>query len=818
MPDDVLVDDESPGNDTKEDTLLYFAHISNHYLCLVKNSSTPAQLPRHLMSCPIIIDSGANYHMFRDRIFLETFTPSSGSVYLGDGKTTLSILGVGSVKCRIGSHTLTIPNVRYIPALSENIHSLFQHIQCPEHNLELSYEEGMYLIFPTFRIKEVIGEHDIYLDALPFSSGPDLTSSLGDVQSAPNIVCRNISDFQHNVKQETDQLDNILRELHRCYADVKTKRQLDLDIPAGFRRASSHQKQIILHTPPRKSDANTSNCVHLLSEVTDSSTLPSLHFPFSNTPVTDAADIVDPSLDMNIATLDFVPIICSVDKPASSLPQHMTMTEDYLRACMGFRRVDLMKKHLKTLYQTTLSLDHTPADAVLDPGFYASLRKKDRNTSPVSRPQSFGDVIHLDIVFGPEVSIGYIHFGLLCVDRYSRMSYLYPLHNLTSDIPRQLEAFFAHLGMIPWRIVTDFDTKLVGGKGYDYLNSLLVHVNAAPSYRQDKNGLVEWHWQTIVSMARNWLASAELPSSFWFYAVRHGAEVCNYFPIPMEDGSLSTPFELVHKVKPDLRVLFKPFALAAVCHERVGDTNLHKFDSQSLSMITLGHCPTSNGLQFYNPQNGTIVSSIDYTFQPHVTSGSRFGYKYQPGTFIYRLDETNVIYSPKFPLDSEVLIHTHSPPHHGMIIGVPTYTNPDVYTVKYQDGTIAEYSSSPEMSEAISSSSPIQVSNILPDWVKGGATTTLFLSNMTKPRHGRLYPDSNGYGYFVLVTNSNCLRVFCCLISRLLSNNYWIRDRFFGDTQNFLGYIKRVTKHNSKTVFFVMCPRIVSSLKLHQPL
>jgi len=40
---------------------------------------------------------------------------------------------------------------------------------------------------------------------------------------------------------------------------------------------------------------------------------------------------------------------------------------------------------------------------------------------------------------------------------------------------------------------------------------MLIHVNAAPSYRQDKNGLVERHWQMMVSMARNWLASAELP-------------------------------------------------------------------------------------------------------------------------------------------------------------------------------------------------------------------------------------------------------------------------------------------------------------------
>jgi hypothetical protein len=75
----------------------------------------------------------------------------------------------------------------------------------------------------------------------------------------------------------------------------------------------------------------------------------------------------------------------------------------------------------------------------------------------------------------------------------------------------------------------------------------------------------------MVSMARNWLASTELPPSFWFYGIRRAAEVCNYFPSKREDGTFATPFELVHHQKPDLRVLFKMFGLAAVHCERQGD-------------------------------------------------------------------------------------------------------------------------------------------------------------------------------------------------------------------------------------------------------
>jgi len=31
----------------------------------------------------------------------------------------------------------------------------------------------------------------------------------------------------------------------------------------------------------------------------------------------------------------------------------------------------------------------------------------------VDRPTNFGDVIHMDIVFGPDISIGNIRYGLL---------------------------------------------------------------------------------------------------------------------------------------------------------------------------------------------------------------------------------------------------------------------------------------------------------------------------------------------------------------------------------------------------------------------
>ncbi len=118
-----------------------------------------------------------------------------------------------------------------------------------------------------------------------------------------------------------------------------------------------------------------------------------------------------------------------------------------------------MKKYLPSLYQDTIFLDTLPPDAVLNAGDLATMRKSPWNTTPVPRPSLFGKVIHMDIVFGPDVSLGNIHYALLFTDRFSRMTYLYPLQNLTTDIRKQLEAFFAHLGFTPSRLITDFVTK-----------------------------------------------------------------------------------------------------------------------------------------------------------------------------------------------------------------------------------------------------------------------------------------------------------------------------------------------------------------------
>ena len=79
--------------------------------------------------------------------------------------------------------------------------------------------------------------------------------------------------------------------------------------------------------------------------------------------------------------------------------------------------------------------------------------------------------------------------------------------------------------------------------------------------RQNQNGLVERNWCSIVRMAIAWLTDSQLPSSFWWHAVKRACEVSNYLPIKAND-KITTPFYLTHHKLPDLRTLFPMFSVA----------------------------------------------------------------------------------------------------------------------------------------------------------------------------------------------------------------------------------------------------------------
>jgi hypothetical protein len=164
------VDDstEEVSNDTNEDSLHYFSRVSNHYLRLVK--TTPSLVSRHPRSFPIIVDSGANFHMFRDVEFFTELSLVTGKVILGDGKTLVPISGIKVISLVIDGHPISIRDVCFVLALAENINSLFCHIKQPEHGLHSSFDDGLHITFPSFLSKVILGNNDICIDGTPSST------------------------------------------------------------------------------------------------------------------------------------------------------------------------------------------------------------------------------------------------------------------------------------------------------------------------------------------------------------------------------------------------------------------------------------------------------------------------------------------------------------------------------------------------------------------------------------------------------------------------------------------------------------------------
>ena len=120
------------------------------------------------------------------------------------------------------------------------------------------------------------------------------------------------------------------------------------------------------------------------------------------------------------------------DRVSSTEPKKKTLTHDLLQQSIGFRAVERVIKQMTELAQPTINISDTGCDPFLSRGETATLPKKKRNTTPVPRPNQFGDIWHYDIVYGNGRAIGGFYYALLFVDRQSRFKLIEPLKNLDS--------------------------------------------------------------------------------------------------------------------------------------------------------------------------------------------------------------------------------------------------------------------------------------------------------------------------------------------------------------------------------------------------
>jgi len=113
-------------------------------------------------------------------------------------------------------------------------------------------------------------------------------------------------------------------------------------------------------------------------------------------------------------------------------------------------------------------------------------------------------------------------------------------------------------------------------------------------------------------MACAYITDMQMPHTFWFWAIRHAAQVMNYIPC-MVNGVKTSSFKLVYGIKPYYRVLFHLFSTSCITHSSDG-TCQHDGIAEATfhQVIVVGHCKKSDGLSFYSPHSKQFYHSSDY--------------------------------------------------------------------------------------------------------------------------------------------------------------------------------------------------------------
>ena len=221
------------------------------------------------------------------------------------------------------------------------------------------------------------------------------------------------------------------------------------------------------------------------------------------------------------------PPIPTEHKSISTFPSQVSFTTDQLKRAFGFRNIESILPHIKATSHSNFSITSIDKEKNLDLGEIATINKSKRNTNPLPLPLHFGDVVHMDIIYGSVTAIEGYRYGLFIVDRPTRSRFIYPMKILKTDILPTLQKFCNDIGMRPKRILTDFDHKLMGQKVLEMFTppdcECIIDtappppiIEAAPPYKQNQNGLAESNWKAILQIARAWLTSNLLPPTFWW--------------------------------------------------------------------------------------------------------------------------------------------------------------------------------------------------------------------------------------------------------------------------------------------------------------
>jgi deoxyuridine 5'-triphosphate nucleotidohydrolase len=440
-----------------------------------------------------------------------------------------------------------------------------------------------------------------------------------------------------------------------------------------------------------------------------------------------------------------------VDTVNSALPKRVTMSRDFLHRAIGFQNSHILIKNIHKLGDKSVQIQNLPRSDTIDIGETASIKSNRRNTTPSKPPSKYGDIWHMDIGYGPTKSIGGAKYTLLLIDKATRYKFIYGLKNLTTSLLDAVKKFLRDCAVIPTLIRTDFDDKLLGGDVGKLLLEHKIQVEGAPPYRQHQNGLVERHWQTMVNMARNWLTSSMLPSSYWYFAIKRACEVTNLLPV-LRNGKLTTPYELVYHKKVPYRSLIPMFSIAYIKQERENGQSKNSWSSKSLKCILVGKCDNSDSLLFHHPPSKQTLSCAEgYKFDVTTPAGQHFGETFDNALNFNTRGAMDAIHRPPSHEENQT-VFIKGPDTNtylkAKVLSVPIDDDNENYTIQESNSGDIKEIMAHEIFDHDPTIRPTDAPTATPfpqfPWINHNEKATLYLQeSMPKPKRGKFHHNKS---------------------------------------------------------------------------
>jgi hypothetical protein len=365
-----------------------------------------------------------------------------------------------------------------------------------------------------------------------------------------------------------------------------------------------------------------------------------------------------------------------------------------------------------------------------------------------------------------------------------------------------------------------------------------IPIQASPPYRQHQNGLVESHWQTIVSMTRNWLTSSLLPTKYWYYGIKRACEISNILPAPHVD-ELTTPHEMVFKQKVDYRQLFPMFSVAYIKYAREGGGVKDKWKSRSLKCIAVGSCNKSNGLLFYHPPSKQIITCGNgYHFDTFSPAGPQFSTERFDGNFVFSTQnvQSQIHQKPSHELDSTVFIKHPTLPNNfqkAKVLSIATNEDTEPYIVQIMDSGDIQTHQIDDILDHDPTATPQDNPSHHPlphlPWIHHKSHVTLFLNDrMTTSKQGLLIFKNNEWYFNVgRKEGSNHMHLpnFDTLAESMIQNKkifqgwktkaFVLNARYTRATANLVANIIKCRKVSAKNLHKLEAPTLLNHYKLH---